>query len=170
MNRIVITFIFSLLFVSAAYCDSFTVKLKPKKEVVVEGRTYYIDKVIDARASKSKIIGTIGSEKRSKDLVLENDLEPYFYGYLSFVFPKNKNTSQAITLSVNSIVCESNPDGATMKAQVSIEVQFIFQDGSILTSKNYNSINTIFPDGKAFGKLLEKCLIDAVSGLKDNLK
>ena len=169
MKRAILFVVLSVLFVGNSFCDPYTVKLNPKKEFIIEGRKYFIDKIVDDRSDKGKVIGTIGSEKHRHDLTLENDLESCFYGYLSFVFPKNSRTTTPLTMVVNDINCEYTQDGLKFKAKVTLEVQFIQGENSF-TSTITNSQNTIISDGKTFSKLLERCLNDAITGLKDNIK
>ena len=57
MKRIILFTTVLILLAGNSFGDPYIIKLKVKKEIVIEGRTYYISRVTDDRDEKGKKIG-----------------------------------------------------------------------------------------------------------------
>ncbi len=148
--------------------DPYIIKLEAKKEIIIEGRSYYISRVIDNRAEKGKKIGVFGKN----DLELENVPGEVFMDYISSAFPQNNNAKTPVTLTINSIECSTTSNVLTYKAKVIIEIEINSPafNGTTYTVRVDNTVERVLPDAKTFAKLIEDNLNDCVKDIKQYIK
>ena len=169
MKRIIFLLIVncSLLIVNC-FSEPYIIKLEAKKEIIIEGRTYYISRVIDNRADRSKKIGEFGK----KDLVLEDMPEQAFMNYISSAFPHNNNAKTPVTLTINSIECETTSKTLTYVAKVTLEIELNSPafNGTTYTIRVNNSTERVFPDAKTYSNMIENDLNDCMTDIKQYIK
>jgi hypothetical protein len=167
-NIILLLIVNCSLLIANCYADPYIIKLEAKKEIIIEGRSYYVSRVIDNRADRSRKIGEFGK----KDLELENVLEESFLNYISTVFPQNNNAKTPVTLTINSIECIAESKTISYKVKVNLEIELNSPafNGITYTIRVNNTVDRVMPNGKTFSNLIQDDLNDCMKDIKQYIK
>ncbi len=163
--------VLSVIFTGKSMATDIIVKLKPKDEVKIENRHFYITKVVDNREDKGKEIGRFTNKKKETVLILENDLEPYFLYYLSVTYPKNQRTSTPVIMIIHSIECERDAKLLSDKANITMDIEFVSEqtNQSLYKYEVRNGIEKLLSDGRTYGKLIEGNLNDCIKQFSESM-
>ena len=92
--------------------------------------------------------------------------------YILGTFPLSNNTITPVTMTINSIECETTAksEGYTAKVTIEAEVSSPAFSGNVYTIRVDSSTDRVLPDAKTFAKLIEDDLKDFMSDMKQYFK
>lgn len=164
--------VLNVIFTGNLIAADITVKLKANKEIVLEGRRFYISKVVDSRDTTGKFIARFQHKKNETVLLLENDLEPYFLYYLSVAYPKSQKTTTPVIMMIHSIELEKDNKFLSEKVNIIMEIEIVSEKTNerLFKYKVSNAIEHPISDGRTYGKLIERNLNDCLTEFNKNFK
>jgi hypothetical protein len=160
----------STLYISNSFAVDVTVKLKAKGENKLEGRKFYISKVVDNRETKGKEIARIEGKASETVLTLENEPEPYFTYFLTVTYPKTERANIPVIMMIHSIECERDSKFLSDKVNITMEIEMVSEktNQSLFKYRVSNGIQHLISDGRTYGKLIEKDFEDCLKEFNKN--